>query len=81
MVQTKNENEIPDVSRLVEKLDYNAKITGIEDELPSISSLAINAPLTALKSDLENKTPDSSSLVKKHIITQKLLKFERNLLL
>ena len=54
-----------DISELVKKTDYNAKITVIEGKIPSISGLTTNAALTAIKSDLENKIPNISSLVKK----------------
>ena len=73
------ENKIPDTSGLVKKTDYNAKITEIEGKIPSISGLATNAALTAV----ENKMPNISNLIKKkkQIITQKLLKFKKNLLI
>ena len=64
------EKKTPDTIKLVKKLDYNAKITEIENKLQSISGLATDAALTAV----ENKIPNISSLVKKQIITQKLLK-------
>ena len=53
--------KIPDTSELVKKLDYNAKISEIENKIPSISGLATNSALTAV----ENKIPDVSSLVQK----------------
>ena len=71
------ENKIPDTSGLVKKTDYNAKITEIEGKIPSISGLATNAALTTV----ENKIPNISSLVKKQIITQKLLKLKKKLLI
>ena len=72
------ENKIPDTSGLVKKTDYNAKITEIEGKIPSISGLATNAALTTV----ENKIPNINSLVKKkQIMTQKLLKLKRNLLI
>ena len=72
------ENRIPDTSGHVKKTDYNAKITGIEGKIPSISGLASNAAITLV----ENEIPNISSLVKKkQIITQKLLKLKRNLLI
>ena len=45
--------------------------------MASIDGLAANAALTAV----ENKIPNISSLVKKAIITQKLLRLKRNLLI
>ena len=45
--------------------------------MASIDGLAANAALTAV----ENKISNISSLVKKAIITQKLLKLKRNLLI
>ena len=66
-----------DTSGLVKKTD-NAKITEIENKITSISRVATNFVLTAL----ENEIPNISSLVKKkQIITQKLLKLKRNLLI
>ena len=80
-------DKIPDTSGLFKKTDYNAKITKIEGKIPSISSLTTNSALTAV----ENKIPNISSLVKKkktkktktkkQIMTQKLLKSNRNLLI
>ena len=62
MTQAKQlENKIPDTSGLVKKLDYNAKITEIENKTPSISGLGTNAALT----EIEYKIPNISSLVKK----------------
>ena len=55
------EKEILDNSEIVKKLDFNAKITEIENKTPSISGLATNAALTAV----ENKVHNVSSLVKK----------------
>ena len=57
------EKKVHDTSRLVKKLDYNAKITEIEIKTPSISGLATNA----------SSTPDVSSSVKKQIMTQKFV--------
>ena len=56
-MQTK---KIPDISGLVKKIDYNAKITEIESKISSITGLATTAALTAVK----NKIPDVSNLVK-----------------
>ena len=64
-----------DTSRLVKKLDYNAKITEIEIETPSISGLATNASSTAV----ENKTLDVSSSVKKTDYDTKTCEFEKTL--
>ena len=57
---SKIDKKIPDVSDLVKKTDFNAKVTEIEGKIPSISGLATNTALTAV----ENKIPDVSSLVK-----------------
>ena len=43
------ENKIPNSSKLVEKLDYNAKITEIESKVPIISGLATTSALTAVE--------------------------------
>ena len=57
--------------------DYNNKINETEGKVPIISGLATTSALTAV----ENKILNVSNLVKKQIITQKLLKFKRNLLI
>ena len=71
------ENKIPDTSGLAKKTAYHAKITDIDGKIPSISGLATNAALTAV----ECKIPNINSLLKKQIMTQKLLKLKRNLLI
>ena len=74
------EKKISDTSLLVKKLDYNAKITKLENKIPSISGLVTNTVLT----EVENEIPNISGLVqkkRKKIITQKLLKLKRNLLI
>ena len=50
-----------DTSGLVEKTDYNSKITEAEGKIPSISGLATNLALIAV----ENKIPSLSNLVTK----------------
>ena len=54
------ENKIPNVSILVKKTDYDAKISETESKIPSITGLVTNSALTAV----ENKIPDISNLVK-----------------
>ena len=66
---SKMDKKIADVSGLVKKTDFNAKVTEIEGKIPSIHGLATNTALTAV----ENKIPDLSSLVKKTTI-QRLVK-------
>ena len=61
----------------LKKNNYNAKTTEMEGKIPSISGLATSTTLIAVK----NKIPNIRSLVKKQIITQKLLKLKRNLLI
>ena len=76
--KTELEKKIPDTSGLVKKTDYNAKITDKEGKIPRISGLATNAALMTA----ENKIPNISSLVKKkQVMTQKLPKLKRNLLI
>ena len=58
----KTENKFPDTGGLPKKIDYNAKITQIENKIPSISGSGKNPALTAV----ENKIPNISSLVKKN---------------
>ena len=65
----------------LKKTDYNANITEIEGKIPSISGLPTTTTLTAV----ENKIPNDSNIVKKkerkQIITQKLMKLKRKLLI
>ena len=67
--------KIPDTSRLVQKFDYNAKITEIENKIPSITALATTSALIAS----ENKIPDVSSLVKKTDQDTKISEIEKNI--
>ena len=56
------------------KKHYNTKNSEVNGKSPSISGLAITSALTAV----ENKIPDVSNLVKKQIITQKLVKLKES---
>ena len=67
------DKKVLDISRLVEKTNYNTKITEIENKIPSISLLATNSTLTAV----ENKIPDISSLVKKTDYDVKMSEIEK----
>ena len=72
------DKKIPDTSRLVKKLDFNAKISEIESKILRISGLATKSALTAV----ENKIPGVRSLVKKtNYNTKKLIKLKRRLLI
>ena len=57
----KTVKRIHNTSRLVQKSDYNAKISELEKKQPSISGLATTSALTAV----ENEIPSVSNLVKK----------------
>ena len=46
---------------MVNKTDFNAKISEVEGKIPSISGLVTSSALTAV----ENKIPDVSSLIRK----------------
>ena len=68
------EKKIPDVTGFVKK----AKLTELENKISDVSSLATKTALIAV----ENKIPKVSNLVKKkQIMTQKLLKLKRKLLI
>ena len=54
---------------LLEKANYDTKITELENKIPGITNLATKTALTTV----ENKFPSVSNLVKKEIMTQKLL--------
>ena len=62
---------------MVKKIDFNAKVTEVEDKIPSITGLATNSELTAV----ENKIADVNGLIKNLIMTQKLVKLKRKLLI
>ena len=53
------------------------QLTELEDKIPDVSSLATKTALIAV----ENKTTSVSSLIKKQIITRKILKLKRDLLI
>ena len=55
------------ISDLVKKTDFNAKITEEEGEIRSITGLATNSALNPIK----NKIPDVSSLVQKNRLQYK----------
>ena len=61
------DKKIPDISELIKKNNYNAKITEIEGKIPSITGLATTAALTTV----ENKIPNINNIVKKQIMMQK----------
>ena len=61
------EKKSSDTSKLVIKINFNAKITEIENEILSISGLATSYALKAF----ENKIPNVSSLDKKNKKSQK----------
>ena len=61
---------------MVNKTDFNAKVTEIEGKIPSISGLATNSELTAV----ENKVPDVNSLVKKTDYNTKISDIEKKII-
>ena len=60
---------------MVEKTNFNTKITEIDGKIPGISGLATNSELTTV----ENKIPDISSLVKKTDYNTKISEIENKL--
>ena len=48
------DKKIPDISELIKKNNYNAKITEIEGKIPSITGLATTAALTAVENGIAN---------------------------
>ena len=70
------EIKIPELADLL-KEDYNAKTNEIECKITSIRGLATTSALTSV----ENKIGNVSNLVKKQIMTQKLVKLKRKLLI
>ena len=65
--KTDLEYEIPVTSELAKKIDYNTKITEIENKIASISGLITNSALPVV----EDKIPNVSNLVKKNRIWDK----------
>ena len=61
---------------LLEKEDYNTKITELENNIPDISNLARKTALTTI----ENKIPNVRNSVKNIVIILKLLQLKINLL-
>ena len=53
------------------------QLTELEDKIPDVSSLATKTALIVV----ENKTTSVSSLIKKQIITRKILKLKTDLLI
>ena len=71
--KTELRNKIPNTIDLVKKVDYNTKITEIDDKIPDVSSLATKTVL----STVENKIPNVSNLVKKTNYDTKITEIER----
>ena len=68
----------PDTSGLIKKLDHNRRLQKQKVKyLVLVSGLASTSAFTVV----ENKIPNVRSLVKKQIITQRLVKLKRNLLI
>ena len=70
------ENKIPDTSGLVEKTDYNTKITEIVGKILDISNLAIKTASTTVDA---NKIPDVTNSVKKTDYNTKVTEIENKL--
>ena len=60
---------------VIKKIDYNAKITEIENKIPNISKLATKTSLNTV----ENKIPDTSGLVKKTDYNAKITDLENKI--
>ena len=71
----KGDKKIPDVSDVVKKTDFNAKITDVEGKIPNITGLATSSGLAAV----QNKIPDVSSLVKKTDYDTKISDIEKKI--
>ena len=63
------DKRIPNASKLVKKIDHNAKICEIENKIPSIGGWATNSALTAV----ENKIPVTNLVKKKTDYDPKIL--------
>ena len=71
------EKKLPDTSGLVKKTDYNTKNAEIENKILDISNSATKTALNTV----ENKIPSVVVLLRKGIMTQKLLKSKTNLII
>ena len=74
-INRNQKTKIPDTNGLVEKIDYNTKITEIEGKIPDISNLATKTALTTA----ENKIRKVSNLVKKTDYNKKITEVENKL--
>ena len=75
--KSESENKIPDISGLVKKTDYDVKIWEIKDKTPNATNLATKTALTTI----ENKYLMLVVLLKKQIVTLKLQKLKKNLII
>ena len=75
--KSESENKIPDISGLVKKTDYDVKIWEIKDKTPNATNLATKTALT----NIENKYLMLVVLLKKQIVTLKLQKLKKNLII
>ena len=73
----KVDNKIPDISDLVKKTNFNAKVTEAEGKIRNITRLVTSSALTAA----ENKIPDVNNLVKKADYDTKISDIEKNILM
>ena len=65
--KSESERKISDTIRLVQKLDYDAKITEIENKIPNISGIATTSALTAVENEIANlvtKTDFDTKLIR-----------------
>ena len=62
---------------VTKKIDYNSKITEIENKIPDISNVATKTALNIV----ENKIPDGSGFVKKNDYNAKITEIEGKFLM
>ena len=75
--KSESENKIPDINGLVKKTDYDVKIWKIKDKTPNATNLGTKTALTTI----ENKYLMLVVLLKKQIVTLKLQKLKKNLII
>ena len=75
--KSESENKVPDISGLVKKTDYDVKIWKIKDKTPNATNLGTKTALTTI----ENKYLMLVVLLKKQIVTLKLQKLKKNLII
>ena len=65
----KIDKKIPDVSNLVKKTNFNAKVTELENKIPNASGFLLTSAFNSKITEAENKIPDIKNLARKTEVT------------